>query len=114
VFLFDSLHHAVIAFLNLTRRQMGAILLLLIQLGIEETPQETELNKTRFSSFLGVSKNFSILGVGFTIVVTMLILWLIPSILSDMAKFFFSAVKDYPWFFIGVSTFVGGLLVWVI
>jgi hypothetical protein len=80
----------------------------------EETPEETELNKTRFGTFLSVSKNSSILGVGFTIVMSMLILWLIPSILSDMAKSFFSAVKDYPWFFIGASTFVGGLLVWVI
>ncbi len=80
----------------------------------EEAPEETELNKTHFSTFLSVSKNFSILGVGFTIVMSMLILWLIPSILSDLAKSFFSAVKDYPWFFIGASTFVGGLLVWVI
>jgi hypothetical protein len=80
----------------------------------EEPPEETELNKTRFSTFLSVSKNFSILGVGFTIVITMLILWLIPSILGDMATSFLGAVKDYPWFFIGASTFVGGLLVWII
>ncbi|MGA3113661.1 MAG: hypothetical protein ABSF90_04420 [Syntrophobacteraceae bacterium] len=80
----------------------------------EEIPEETQLNKTRFSTFMSVSKNFSILGVGFTIVVTMLILWLIPSIMSDMAKSLFNAVKDYPWFFTGVCAFIGGLLVWVI
>ncbi|HIJ75291.1 MAG TPA: hypothetical protein HPP81_01080 [Deltaproteobacteria bacterium] len=45
-------------------------------------------------------------GVGFTPVMSMLILSLIPSILIDMAKSIFSAVKDYPWFFIGASTFV--------
>lgn len=44
----------------------------------------------------------------------MLILWLIPSILGDMAQSLFNAVKEYPWFFMGVSGFVGGLLVWVI
>jgi hypothetical protein len=65
----------------------------------EETPEETGLNKTLFSKFLRVPKNFSVLGVGFTIVMFMLILWLIPSILSDMAKSFLSAVKDYSWFF---------------
>ncbi len=80
----------------------------------EEPREETGLNKTHLSTFLRISKNFSILGVGFTIVMSMLILWLIPSILSDMAKSFFGAVKDYPWFFIGASSFVGGLLVWVI
>ena len=45
---------------------------------------------------------------------SMLILWLIPSILGDMAKSFSGAVKEYPLFFMGVSTFVGGLLVRVI
>lgn len=80
----------------------------------EETPEGTEPGKTRLSTFLTVSKNFSTIGVGFLIVTSMLILWLIPSILSDVAKSFLGAVKDYPWFFIGVSVFVGGLLVWVI
>ncbi len=80
----------------------------------EETPGETESSKTRFTTFLSVSKNFSIVGVGFMIVMSMLVLWLIPSILGDLAKSFFGAVKDYPRFFIGVSAFVGGLLVWVI
>jgi len=80
----------------------------------EEIHEDTGLNKTRFSTFLSVSKNFSILGVGFMIVMSMLILWLIPSILGDLAGSFFGAVKNYPWFFMGVSMFVGGLLVWVI
>ncbi len=80
----------------------------------EITLEETKPNKTGFGAFLSVSKNFSVLGVGFTIVMSMLVLWLIPSFLSDMAKSFFGAVRDYPWFFAGVSAFVGGLLVWVI
>jgi len=80
----------------------------------EETPEQKESSKAGFNTFLSVSRNFSIVGVGFTIVTSMLVLWLIPSILSDLAKSFFGAVKDYPWFFIGVSVFVGGLLVWVI
>ena len=80
----------------------------------EETSEESTPGKTRFGAFLNVSRNFSILGIGFTMAILMLILWLIPSILGDMAKSFFGAVKDYPWFFVGVSTFAGGLLVWVI
>ncbi|MDR3557209.1 MAG: hypothetical protein P4L55_20840 [Syntrophobacteraceae bacterium] len=80
----------------------------------DETRDEVELNKSAFTSFLSVSKNFSVLGVGFVIVLAMLILWLIPSILGDMASSVFRAVKQYPLFFIGVSAFAGGLLVWVI
>jgi uncharacterized integral membrane protein len=80
----------------------------------EETHREKQSGPTGFSTFLSVSRNFSIVGVGFMIVMSMLVLWLIPSILGDLAKSFFGAVKDYPLFFIGVSAFVGGLLVWVI
>ncbi len=80
----------------------------------EEAPPEVELNKSGFSSFLSISKNFSVLGVGFVIVLALFILWLIPSILGDMASSIFGAIKEYPLFFIGVSLFAGGLLVWVI
>jgi hypothetical protein len=80
----------------------------------EESSEEMGSSKTRFSSFMSVSKSFSILGVGFIIVISMLILWLIPSILGDLVKSFFSSVKDYPWFFGGLAIFAGGLLVWVI
>ncbi|MGA2404497.1 MAG: hypothetical protein ABSG91_22800, partial [Syntrophobacteraceae bacterium] len=92
---------------------MAQVWLILLNGSPKEGPaEETELSKTRFSTFLSVSKNSSILRVGFIIVMSMLILWLIPSILSDMAKSLFGALKEYPWFFMGVSTFVGGLLVW--
>jgi hypothetical protein len=79
----------------------------------EETSDEAG-GKTRFSSFMSVSKNLSILGLGFVIVLSMLILWLIPSIIGEVARSFLNSVKDYPWFFMGVALFVGGLLVWVI
>lgn len=80
----------------------------------DEAGVEIDAGKSGFGNFLSVSKNFSVLGIGFAIVLAMLILWLIPSILGDMASALFDAVKQYPLFFIGVSLFVGGLLVWVI
>lgn len=80
----------------------------------EEATEEGVAGKTRFSAFMSVSRNFSVLGVGFFIVMSMLLLWLIPSILGDVVKSFLNSVKDYPWFFLGVAFFVGGLLVWVI
>ncbi|MGC8490117.1 MAG: hypothetical protein ACP5SH_00100 [Syntrophobacteraceae bacterium] len=80
----------------------------------DEADREAEMDKSRFGSFLSLSKNFSVLGVGFVIVLAMLVLWLIPSILGDMASSLFSTIKEYPLFFIGVALFAGGLLVWVI
>jgi hypothetical protein len=80
----------------------------------EETSEESTPGKTRFGAFLNVSRNFSILGIGFTMAILMLILWLIPSILGDLATCFFGAIRNYPLFFMGAAVFVGGLLVWVI
>jgi hypothetical protein len=94
---------------------MAQVWLLLLKGNPREEPlQEVDLNKSGFGNFLSISKNFSVLGVGFVIVLAMLILWLIPSILGDMASSVFRAIKQYPWFFIGVSAFAGGLLVWII
>lgn len=70
--------------------------------------------KTRFGTFLSASRNFSVLHVGFVIVLAMLILWLIPSFLGDMAKMCLNAVSRYPWFFLGFTLFAAGLLTWII
>lgn len=80
----------------------------------EDTSEEKARGTTRFTAFLSISKNFSVLGVGFIITISMLILWLIPSILGDVAASFFRAVGDYPFFFMGMAIFFGGLIVWVI
>ena len=70
--------------------------------------------KNRFDTFLSASRNFSVLHVGFVIVLAMLMLWLIPSFLGDVVKSCFEAMKNYPWFFVASAGFVAGLLVWVI
>ncbi len=94
---------------------MSQVWLILLNGGEKERPPtDAGSDKTRLNAFLSVSRNFSVLHVGFIIVVSMLILWLIPSFLSDAAKSCFNAVREYPWFFIGASLFFGGLLVWVI
>ncbi|MEM5787718.1 MAG: hypothetical protein AAGU11_10390 [Syntrophobacteraceae bacterium] len=71
-------------------------------------------DKNRLNSFLNASRHFSVLHVGFVIVLLMLTLWLVPSILGDVAKSCFVAVQEYQWFFLGVAVFAGGLLVWII
>ncbi len=94
---------------------MAQVWLLLLKGGSkDEEHNEVEPGQSTFTGFLSVSKNFSVLGIGFAIVLSMLILWLIPSILGDMASSLFRAITQYPWYFIGVSLFAGGLLVWVI
>ncbi|MFZ2445082.1 MAG: hypothetical protein WAW37_01870 [Syntrophobacteraceae bacterium] len=104
---------------------MGLILLLsfLVQvwlLLLNGSPREAPGNmaaadgKTRIDSFLSASRNFSVLHVGFVIVLAMLILWLVPSFLGDVAKSCFGAVREYQWFFVGLAVFAGGLLTWII
>lgn len=76
--------------------------------------RSTAQGKTRFDTFLSASRNFSVLHVGFVIVLAMLILWLIPSFLGDLARSCLGAVGRYPWFFLGLTGFAAGLLTWVI
>jgi hypothetical protein len=73
-----------------------------------------QTKSTRFHSFLSASRNFTVLHVGFVIVLVMLILWLVPSFLGDMAKSLLASVKEYQWFFLGLSVFAGALLTWII
>jgi hypothetical protein len=106
---------------------MGLILLLafLVQVWMhllngghkEEGPAEGAAQRgksTRFDSFLSASRNITVLHVGFVIVSIMLILWLVPSFLGDMAQSFMAAVRDYQWFFLGLAVFTGALLTWII
>ncbi|MEN6440429.1 MAG: hypothetical protein ABFD97_17790 [Syntrophobacter sp.] len=90
--------------------------LLLLNGGSRESTTQNgpEPGKTRFQSFLSASRHFSVLHVGFVIVLAMLIMWLIPSFLGDVANSCFTAVKEYQWFFLGLAVFVAGLLTWVI
>lgn len=81
--------------------------------GTSEGPQAAD-GRTRFDSFLSASRNFSVLHLGFVILLTMLILWLIPSFLGDIAQSFFGMIREYQWFFLGVAVFAGGLLAWII
>ena len=94
---------------------VGTILLLALQLAISiAVRNQSGLKAPVYVLDSAGTGSFSILGVGFTLVISMLILWLIPSILGDLAASFPGAVKDYSFFFVGVAMFVGGLLVWVI
>ncbi len=94
---------------------MAQVWILLLKGNPKDEPRnEPDLNKSGLGGFLSISKNFSVLGVGFVIVLAMLILWLIPSILGDMASSLFRAIRQYPLFFTGVAGFAGALLVWVI
>ncbi len=103
---------------------MGLILLLffLVQVWMillngnrsEELPSAQASAKSRTDTFMRISQDISVLHVGFLIVLVMLIFWLIPSLLGDVAKSCFDAVRAYPFFFLGLTVFSGGLLVWVI
>lgn len=80
----------------------------------EEKDSTTDTGKNRLDLLMTASRTISPVGVGFVIVMAMLILWLIPSVVGDVIRSGFDVVKEYPWFFLGLALFLGGLLVWVI
>ena len=43
-----------------------------------------------------------------------LLFWMVPNFLGQFTAISLATIKEYKWFFVGVSIFVGGLLVWVI
>ncbi len=94
---------------------MVQVWLLLLNGGPRSSAGEAENpDGSNHLTFLSASRNFSVLHLGFVILLTMLILWLIPSFLGDIAQSFFGMIREYQWFFLGVSVFAAGLLAWIV
>lgn len=80
----------------------------------EESAPESEPHKKRFGTLFHSVHNFSIFHIGGLIVLGVLLLWMVPNVLGDIARISVDAIRDYKWFFLGVSVFLAGLIVWVI
>lgn len=68
----------------------------------------------RFGSLFRRLHQVSVFHIGFAVLLCVLLLWMIPNAVEDFAKAGMAAVREYQWFFLGASVFVGGLIVWVI
>jgi hypothetical protein len=86
----------------------------------EEKPEDVGLSqsspgaKGRLGSLFHFFGRVSVFHIGFLIVVSVVLLWLIPNFLGDFARVSMSTIREFKWFFLGVGTFLGLLILWVV
>jgi hypothetical protein len=68
----------------------------------------------RLTSFLGVFRSVSIFHVGFLLVLGVVLFWMVPNILGDFAKVSLATIREFKWYFVGVSVFLAVTVLWVI
>ncbi|MFP5213839.1 MAG: hypothetical protein ACLGPL_10720 [Acidobacteriota bacterium] len=62
------------------------------------------------SSFQGVS----VFHLGGLVFAAVLLLWMVPNFLAEFTRATMEAIREYKWFFLGVSVFLAGLITWMI
>jgi hypothetical protein len=65
-------------------------------------------------SFMGQIHRSSIFFIGFSILVSVMALWLVPNFLSSLAKSGIAVFLEFKWFFVGILIFLAGLLSWIV
>jgi hypothetical protein len=85
--------------------------------GEERMKEEIALNsdgKSRFGSLFQLFGRVSIFHIGFLAAVTVVLLWVVPNFLGDLAKVSFSMIREFKWFFLGAGVFLALIIMWVI
>ena len=65
-------------------------------------------------SFLSQATKVSIFPLGIAVLVIVLLMWMVPNFLGEFARLSVNTIKEFKWFFLGVSVFLAGLVCWVI
>ncbi len=65
-------------------------------------------------SFLSQATKVSVFPLGLAILVLVLLMWMVPNFVGEFAKLSVKTIKEFKWFFLGVSVFLGALICWVI
>jgi hypothetical protein len=85
--------------------------------GEEETAGDADTSHdrtTRFGSIVSSVHRSSVFLIGFAILALVMLLWLVPNLLSSLAKSSVSVLLEFKWFFIGISVFLASLLFWIV
>lgn len=69
---------------------------------------------SRFGSLLSLFRHISIFHVGLLVVVAVLLFWVVPNFLGDIARVGMSTILEFKWFFMAAAVFLAALIVWVI
>lgn len=76
--------------------------------------EKTEREKTSLGSIFRFFHHVSVFHIGFLVLVSVLILWMVPNFIEDLAQISIGAIKEFRWFFLGLALFLAFLIVWII
>ena len=76
--------------------------------------RETGLQAKGLGSMLRTFQGASVFFIGFAVIILVLIIWLIPDMVGNMARISIDAIKESKWFFLGVAVVLIGFLTWLI
>ncbi len=65
-------------------------------------------------SFFSQATRISIFPLGVTVLILVLLMWMVPNFLGEFARLSVNTIREFKWFFLGVSIFLAALICWVI
>lgn len=81
---------------------------------VNDAWRDAGLQPRGFGSALRSMQGFSVFFIGFGVIILVLIIWLIPDMVGNLARISIDAIKEFKWFFLGVAVVALGFLTWVI
>ncbi len=79
----------------------------------EDSDEPLETGKG-VGNLFGAVRRVTVFHIGFVTVVAVLLFWIVPNFLQDFARVSVATIRDYKWFFLGVSLFLAAIITWVI
>ncbi len=68
----------------------------------------------RILAYFRSMQRFSIFSIGFLIVLAVLVLWMVPDAVGQLAVIGIQAVREFKWFFLGAAVFLALVVLWII
>ncbi|MEW6260993.1 MAG: hypothetical protein AB1547_13960 [Thermodesulfobacteriota bacterium] len=59
-------------------------------------------------------QRFSVFSLGFLVVLAVLVLWMVPDAIGQLAVIGIQAVREFKWFFLGAAVFLALVVLWII
>ncbi len=72
------------------------------------------LKEGKFASLFQAFGQISIFHIGFGVLASVLLLWMVPNLVEDIFTISTETIRDYKWFFVGVALFLAFIITWVI
>jgi len=68
----------------------------------------------RVLAYFRSMQRFSVFSLGFLVVVAVLVLWMVPNAIGQLAVIGIQAVREFKWFFLGAAVFLALVVLWII